>query len=158
MKIKIRKADEKDIAGLNLLLYQVHGVHVNGRPDIFKKGEKKFSDIELKEVLKDDKTPIFVATDENDNILGHCFCVFREVKNDKSLCDRKVWYIDDLCVDKNIRNSGIGKKLYEYVLNFAKENNFTSVTLDVWNFNESAFKFYEKIGFLPLKTLMEKQI
>ena len=44
------------------------------------------------------------------------------------------------------------------MINFAKENNFTSVTLDVWNFNESALKFYEKIGFLPLKTLMEKQI
>ena len=113
---------------------------------------------ELKKLLKDDTKPIFVATDENNNILGHCFCVFREVKNDKSLCDRKVLYIDDLCVDKNIRNSGIGKKLYEYVLNFAKENNFTSITLDVWNFNENALKFYEKIGFLPLKTLMEKQI
>ena len=44
MKIKIRRANKDDIDGLNILLYQVHGVHVNGRPDIFKKGEKKFSD------------------------------------------------------------------------------------------------------------------
>ena len=51
MKIKIRRANKDDIDGLNILLYQVHGVHVNGRPDIFKKGEKKFSDEELKKLL-----------------------------------------------------------------------------------------------------------
>ena len=38
MKIKIRRANKDDIDGLNILLYQVHGVQVNGRLDIFKKG------------------------------------------------------------------------------------------------------------------------
>ena len=156
MKIKIRKADEKDIAGLNLLLYQVHGVHVNGRPDIFKKGEKKFSDIELKEVLKDDKTPIFVATDENDNVIGYIFCIFKQQTNHNVLTDIKTLFIDDLCVDESTRGHNIGKKLYDFALDFAKKEGCYNLTLDAWANNAGAVRFYERLGMKVQKYVFEE--
>ena len=65
-------------------------------------------------------------------------------------------YIDDLCVDEVRRGQHIGKSLYEYVLNYAKENDFYNVTLNVWSLNESAMKFYEACGLVPQKVGMEK--
>ena len=42
----IRRAQEKDMEGINNLLYQVLMVHHYGRPDLFKPGGKKYKDDE----------------------------------------------------------------------------------------------------------------
>ena len=151
----IRRAQIKDMNGINKLLNQVLEVHHNGRPDIFKGNTKKYTDPELEEIIKNDKTPIFVAVDDNDTVMGYAFCIFQQHINNNILTDIKTLYIDDLCVDENLRGQHIGKTLYEYVLNFAKENDFYNVTLNVWSLNENAMKFYEKCGLKPQKVGME---
>ena len=49
----IRLANEKDIEQINNLLFQVHKVHSDARPDLFKAGSKKYTNEELKEIIKD---------------------------------------------------------------------------------------------------------
>ena len=57
----IRRAVDADIPALDRLLFQVHQVHHEARPDLFKAGAKKYTDAQLKAILADDKTPVFVA-------------------------------------------------------------------------------------------------
>ncbi len=147
----IRRAKESDLAGINNLLFQVNNVHADGRPDLFSRGGKKYNDEEVLEIINDDKRPIFVYLDENDQILGYVFCVYQNNYGDKVTL-----YIDDLCVDENCRGHHVGTKLYNYVVDYAKENNIYHITLNVWCLNESAMKFYEKCGLKPLKVMMEK--
>lgn len=150
----IRRAEQKDIDGINLLLRQVLEVHHNGRPDIFKSGKKKYTDDELLEIIKDDLRPIFVAVD-GEAVMGYAFCVFQQHFDNNILTDIKTLYIDDLCVDENIRGKHIGTTLYDYVVKFAKGNGCYNVTLNVWSCNENAMKFYEKCGLKPQKIGME---
>ena len=152
----IRRAEDKDLQGINKLLYQVLMVHHNGRPDLFKADTKKYTDEELLAIINDDTKPIFVGVDENDQVLGYAFCVFQQHIGDNVLTEIKTLYIDDLCVDENLRGQHIGKQLYEHVLSFAKEQGCYNVTLNVWSCNESARKFYEKCGLVPYKVGMEK--
>lgn len=151
----IRRAQERDMARINDLLAQVLMVHYNGRPDLFKCGTRKYTDEELKAILKDDSRPVFVATDENDYVMGYAFCVFQQHLNNNILTDIKTLYIDDLCVDENLRGRHIGKVLYDYVLDFARKNSCYNVTLNVWGRNENAIKFYEKCGLTVQKIGME---
>lgn len=151
----IRKAQEKDIDKINDLLMQVCLVHHRGRPDLFKYGAKKYTDKQLIEIINDPSKPILVAVDENDLVIGYAFCVFIQHIDNNILTDIKTLYIDDLCVDENIRGKHIGKALYDAVLDFAKENSCYNVTLNVWSCNESAMKFYEKMGLVPQKVGME---
>lgn len=153
--MNIRRAEEKDMEGLNRLLLQVCLVHHKGRPDLFKYGAKKYTYEELRAIIHDDKTPIFVAVDEKEEVMGYAFCIFQQHINNNILTDIKTLYIDDLCVDETIRGKYIGKSLYEHVLNFAKESGCYNVTLNVWSLNESAMKFYEKCGLKPQKIGME---
>lgn len=153
--MKIRRAKDKDIEQINRLLFQVCLVHHNGRPDLFKYGAKKYTDEQLKEIIRDEKRPILVAVDEQDCVMGYAFCVFQRHPNDNILTDIKTLYIDDLCVDETLRGGHIGKKIYEAVLDFARENQCYNVTLNVWNCNESAMKFYEACGLKPYKAGME---
>lgn len=152
----IRRAKEKDMTGINNLLYQVLMVHHNGRPDLFKPGGKKYTDEELLAIIQDNKTPIFVGVDEQDQVMGYAFCIFQQHIDNNILTDIKTLYIDDLCVDENLRGQHIGRKLYDYVLDFAKEQGCYNVTLNVWSCNQSAMKFYESCGLVPQKIGMEK--
>lgn len=152
--MEIRRACEKDLAGINSLLCQVLKVHHDGRPDIFKPDAKKYTDDELRVIISDDSRPIFVAVD-SESVIGYAFCIFQQHINNNILTDIKTLYIDDLCVDEKTRGRHIGKSLYDYVIAFAEKNDCYNVTLNVWSCNESAMKFYEKCGLKPQKVGME---
>lgn len=152
----IKRATENNLKGINKLLEQVLMVHHNGRPDLFKAGAKKYTDAELCEILADDKRPIFVAIDDKENVLGYAFCIMKQEIGNNILTDIKTLYIDDLCVDEELRGQHIGTALYDFVKEFAKSEGCYNVTLNVWACNEGAHKFYEKLGLVPQKIGMEE--
>ncbi len=154
--ITVRRAIARDIPRLNDLLYQVATVHADGRPDLFRQGAKKYSDRELRSILKNDATPVFVAVDECDYVLGYAFCIFYENRGHAILTDITTLYIDDLCVDEAARGKGVGTALYRHVLDFAKQSGCYNVTLNVWACNENARRFYEKCGLSVQKIGMEQ--
>ena len=150
----IRRAIGKDIEKIGVLLSQVDMVHHSGRPDIFKIG-RKYSDDELRELLKDDKRPILVSTNENDEVMGYCFCIFQQHIDNSVLTDIKTLYIDDLCVDEKLRGKHIGRELYDAAVKLAKDSGCYNLTLNVWSCNTSALHFYESCGLVPQKVGME---
>ena len=152
--MNIRNAENKDIPQIENLLYQVHKVHADKRPDLFIPGMKKYTADELKEIIADGKRPIYVAEEDN-MILGYAFCVLQQ-QTAPSMVKIKTLYIDDLCVDENTRGKHVGSQLYQYVLSAAKEMGCYNVTLNVWECNPTAKKFYEKCGLSVLKTGMEQ--
>ncbi|MBQ4343183.1 MAG: GNAT family N-acetyltransferase [Erysipelotrichaceae bacterium] len=154
----IRKATVHDLDGLHRLLTQVGEVHHLGRPDLFKEHAKKYDNEQLIELLNDPKRPVFCAVDENEWMMGYAFCMFQQHLHHSVLTDIKTLYIDDLCVDESCRNQHIGKALYQYVLNYAKQKGIYNVTLNVWGFNESAIRFYESCGLSVQKIGMEQII
>ena len=59
----------------------------------------------------------------------------------------KNWILNDLYVDKEYRKQGIGEKLIQTAMNFAKENNSKFVQLSTAVDNYTAQSLYEQIGF-----------
>ncbi len=152
----IERGTEQDMPGIDKLLEQVLMVHHNGRPDLFKANAKKYTDEELKLLLADDSRPIFVAKDEHNQVVGYAFCIHQQYQNHNIMMDMKTLYIDDLCVDETKRGQHIGRQLYDYVINYARDCGCYNVTLNVWACNESAQKFYENCGLKPQKFGMEQ--
>ena len=150
----IRRAIDKDIPKIIDLLKQVCLVHHKGRPDIFKVGTK-YSAQELEVMLKDEKHPILVSVNENDEVQGYCFCILEQHVDNSVLTDIKTLYIDDLCVDETLRGKRIGKELYESAIKHAKDTGCYNLTLNVWSCNQSALRFYESLGLKPQKIGME---
>ena len=154
-EITVRRAEEKDIPRMLDLLVQVCMVHHNGRPDLFKGPATKYSEEELKAILQDPERPIFAAADAADTMQGYAFCIHEQIKGDSVRTDIRTLYIDDICVEETARGQHIGRKLYDHVLEYARQNGFYNVTLNVWACNENAMKFYESCGLRPQKTGME---
>ncbi|MGN1482060.1 GNAT family N-acetyltransferase [Porcipelethomonas sp.] len=151
----VRMAEKRDIEKIGELLLQVCNVHNAGRPDLFRKNGRKYTDQQLEEIIDDKSRPVLVGVDENDRVLGYAFCIFQEHKGDTAMTDIKTLYIDDLCVDEKIRGQHIGEEIYRAVVDFARKNECYNVTLNVWMCNERAVKFYEKCGLYPQKMGME---
>ena len=150
----IRKAKENDIPRILELLSQVNDVHAEGRPDFFIKGRRKYMESDLIMILADDTTPVFVCEKDND-IKGYAFCVIQDLSKCYNLHPNKSLYIDDICVDEKYRRHGVGRKLYDFVMQYAKNEACFNVTLNVWDKNPEAKAFYENMGMKVQKVCME---
>ena len=154
MQDPVRPAEERDIPALLSLLVQVNRVHSEGRPDLFKP-ETKYSAEDLRAVIANPETPVFVYEDETSRVLGHGFCVLQRPDNTRLLQDVLTLYIDDICVDEGARGRHVGKALFDHIRSFAVEKGCHNITLNVWSCNPGARAFYEKLGLVPYKTGME---
>ena len=59
----------------------------------------------------------------------------------------KLAYIKRLVVKKEFRRQGLGQKLLQTVLSFAKEHGFNTIYAGTVEENQNAIKFYESQGF-----------
>lgn len=154
--MKIRSASEKDFDRMIALLQQVLEIHAAIRPDIFVSGTTKYTKEDLAEILADPNRPIYVAADEDDNLIGYAFCVLKETPADaNNMVHYKQLYIDDLCVDESARGQHVGEALFEHVKAQAAAMGCYEVTLCVWDGNDGAERFYEKMGMKTKERMME---
>ena len=146
----IRKARMEDRLGIERLLKEVNNLHVELRPDIFVANAVKYDEEKFDALISSDKTPVFVAVDDEGKVLGHLFCSIRDYKQVAVCRDFKTLFIDE-----TTRGQGVGKALYEFAIGYAREKGCYDVTLNVWEGNKSARAFYEKMGMFPKETQME---
>ena len=151
--MNIRRAEEKDAERVLALLEQVNLFHHLIRPDLFKLATK-YTRSELSVIFSSDDTPVFVCEDEG-VVLGYLFAVMIDHEESEMLMPYRELYIDDLCVDEAARGRGVATMLYEYAKVFAKQAGCRSMTLNVWEGNDGARAFYDKMGMKPQRTRLE---
>jgi len=149
----IRKAETKDIKRILELLSEVLEIHAEIRPDIFVSGTTKYNEEDLKKKLTNENETIYVA-EEDGSVIGFLFSIIQEV-NSRNMKPHKIFYIDDLCVDENIRGKHIGQKLFEFAKEEAKRLGCYEITLNAWEGNESAISFYKKMGLKTKVSTLE---
>lgn len=153
----IRRAVISDIPDILRLLVQVCNVHQAIRPEIFKRDGVKYTESDLCELLQDETRPVWCAV-EDDTFLGYCFCQWVEYCGSSVSTDRRELYIDDLCVDEAVRGRGVATALFRHVTEAARASGTDFITLNVWQGNDSALRFYEKMGMTPRKTTLELRL
>lgn len=141
--MEIRRANKKDINRILDLLSQVLEVHAKLRPDLFVSGTTKYSKDQLSLMVEDDNNPIYVAI-MDDEVVGYAMCQTRVPTS--NMYPKKIFHLDDLCVDEKHREKHIGKTLFEYVVNEAKNRDCYEITLNSWPDNVAAQNFYKKMG------------
>ena len=153
--MEIRRAGEKDLDMVLKLLSEVLEIHAKIRPDIFISGTTKYNREELKAIFRDETTPVYVAVDEKDQVMGYAFCMIKNQPKSDNLVPYRSIYIDDLCVGESWRGHHVGEALFDFVREEARRMGCYEITLNVWEGNDSARKFYDRMGLKPQKTQME---
>lgn len=150
----VRLAEEKDIIRVNELRKQVNDIHVNARPDIFKAGfGKELQDLAW-ELLQGENSDILVV--ERDGVICGMACVDYVRKPQSPYGNpRNFYHVQEIAVDERFRRQGVASELLAFMKEEAKRKHLDKIELDVWEFNESAIKFYQAAGFCETRRWME---
>lgn len=152
---EIRPARADDAPRMLELLEYICALHNGIRPDLFKAGKSKYNTDGIAELIADESRRIFVAVDEDDRVLGYVICILIDHTKDSARCPNTELYIDDLCVDESCHREGIGDKLFKRAKAEAETLGCHNLTLNVWEGNDNALRFYEKHGMRIQKREME---
>ena len=153
-KITIRNFSIDDFKGINYLMNQVHRLHMDSRPDVYRKTNEPISKKDFLGIVSDNNS-ISILAEINNIIVGLCVISIRSISTNIALIARRVAYMEDLCVSQDYRKQGIGKELFIEAKKRTLEFNVDSLELMVWEFNTNAFNFYENQGMNTRSRIME---
>ncbi|MBQ3866507.1 MAG: GNAT family N-acetyltransferase [Clostridia bacterium] len=153
--MKIRRAVASDAARVEALLSQVLEIHARIRPDIFISGTTKYTSREICAMFKNDEKPVYVALDPVGTVIGYAICAVKEQPFSNNMVPFRTLFVDDLCVDEGARGRGVGEKLFSHIKAEGKRLGCYEVTLAVWEGNDAARRFYEKMGMKVKESIME---
>ena len=155
--INVRFAAEKDLPRINELRAQVHALHAEGKPEIFKPGFPDALRDYVFEILIDPNKSI-AAAEYDGKIIG--FAVLNHITRPETpfMYERDYLDIDEFGVDESFRRRGAASAMIEFIREYAVSQGFSRVELNVWGFNEDALAFYEKAGFTTYRRYMEMKL
>ena len=150
----IELATAKDRAEVNRLARQIHLMHMDWRPDIYRMPEELFPEERFAELIS--KRELYVAK-LGGNIVGYALTRIRVVDMPDHM-PRKVFLIEQFCVDEALRNHGIGTQMMEEIRVLAKAFGCTDLQLGVYPQNDAAVAFYQKCGFTIKSIDMQRKV
>ncbi len=152
--VTVRFAREEDLPRVNELRKQVNDLHVAGKPDVFKPGFCNELRDYLYAIWESPRQRIAVA--EADGAVC-AFAVLNHITKPENpfMYERDFLDIDEFCVDEAYRRRGAGSALIRFITDWAKEQGFRRLELNMWEFNRGALAFYEAAGFRTYRRYME---
>lgn len=151
----VRFARKEDYEAINALRAPVCALHSNGYPALFKPVFAKDHQERVLKMMEDPEQDVLVA-EENGQLLGFTMVEYIKREETNSMYAVHEAHIVEIGVDETSQGKGIGTALIQAVKDAAKVRGCRSVQLDVWEFNKSALRFYEKLGFVTLRRKMEQ--
>ena len=150
----IELANDKDRAAVNHLARQIHQLHINWRPDIYRMPEALFPEERFAELIA--KRELYVAK-VGGTVVGYAMVTIRD-QDLPELMKRKVFHIQQFCVDEEFRNHGIGTQMMEELRVLARAFGCTDLQLNVYPENDAAVSFYQKCGFMIQNINMQRKV
>jgi ribosomal protein S18 acetylase RimI-like enzyme len=147
LSMQIREARLSDVDALSALLTEVHALHVAALPHIFAPIETDAqTDALVHNHLTEEACQAFVAEDSN-TLVGYCWIRRYDAPPLHLFVPRRYAEIDTLVVAETHRHRGIGGALVERAHEWAAAQGVDEVRIVVYEFNQEALRFYEKLGY-----------
>lgn len=157
MSVIVRTAKKNELDCINELRKMVNELHVNGRPDVFRQG---FCE-ELKQYVYnkyDDPNSDVLAAIMNNVICGYAIVEYIERPQSPYNNSRKFYHIEEFGVDENARRKGVATALIDFMKKDALTRGYKKIELNMWEFNDGALTFYEKVGFRTYRRYLDMDL
>lgn len=105
---------------------------------------ERFGLVQVQQELQDANVQ-YLLVKQNERLIG--FTKLVKDHSAKGLEGQKVVEIERIYVARTHHGKKLGAKLMQACLNWSKEEGFTTVWLGVWEHNQKALAFYQKMGF-----------
>ena len=136
VKMELRELNEKDLESLIKLYEQLDDANGNFTAEDARKIWK--TEIEGNKKIK------YFGAVENGKVISTCYCLI--IPNLTRL-GSSIAFVENVVTDSEYRGQGLGRKVMEMAIEFARENNCYKVILQSASFRKEAHQFYKNLGF-----------
>ena len=150
-KCIVRLARMEDYESVENIMMQVQELHIEWRPDVYKKCDVVLAYEEFLEAIG---TETLVVAELQNKVVGILLFVYRQIGSDKQV-KRKVLFIDAMAVDEAYRGMGVGHQLFDEIKKIANKKHVDGIELQVNARNVQAKSMYESYGFTEKSINME---
>ena len=151
----IRAASLEDYAGVCRLLDGVDALHHANLPWMFQQpAEPPRTAAYFAGLLNGADSAVYVA--DAGSIVGVAYGFMRAAPELPIFVQQRWGVLDGLAVDATWRRRGLGSSLVRAIEAWAIGAGAAWVELSVYDFNAEARRFYETLGYLPLRTVVRK--
>jgi ribosomal protein S18 acetylase RimI-like enzyme len=156
--VEFRSALLDDFSRIADLKRQIHSAHFKHAPDFYRNVDQPLTEEEYRTLLDPNAVHrAYVLLDDN-RIVAYAFTQLRELQNHSLIHDQKQLFLDDLCVDTNLRGRGYGARLIQEIQHIAEATGCETIELDVWDWNHQAIEFYKHHGLQFTRLRMKKDV
>ena len=157
-ELTIRAATIDDYLAVCELLHELDDLHVRFRPDFFRpiQGPSRPRE-QVAQFIDTDNREILLAVVCKD-IAGLATIQIMDCPNAPMLQPRQSAVMDNLVVNQKFQRMGIGKKLLDCAVEWARSRRIRFIDINVWIDNETGMSFFQTNGFTPLCQRMELRI
>lgn len=158
MEISVRKATAEDYNSLCELFDEIDALHRDNLPHLFQKpgGAAREQDYYLG-LVADENIGLFVS-EVGEKLVGFVHAIVRNTPAFPVFVPRHYAIVDGIVVKSGFQNCGIGKKLMDKMQEWAIARGAASIELNVYEFNETAISFYERLGYQTFSRRMSKEL
>ena len=151
----VRDAVPSDYAALALISDEVHGLHAAAHPSIFREVGTGHSlpQAYFDDLLAGEMSTIQVAEIEG-AVGGFAIVEVFDAPPFEVVVPRRTVFIASMAITERQRRKGFGRALVDAAMAWGRARGATSLELTVWEFNEDAIAFYERLGLAPLNRTM----
>jgi len=158
VEIRVRKAIVDDYKMLCELFDELDSLHRENLPDIFQKASGPIREKDYYSgLIADENVGLFVA-EIGEKIIGFSHVIFKDTPPIPILVPRQYALVDSIVVKSGFQNHGIGRMLMDKMQEWAIAKGATSIELHVYEFNETAISFYERLGYQTFSRKMSKEL
>ena len=158
MTISVRKATTNDYDTLCELFDEIDTLHRDNLPHIFQKPRGSIREEEYYSgLIADESVALFVA-EKGEKLVGFVHAVVRDTPAFPVFVPRRYAIVDGIVVKSGYQNHGIGRILMGKVQEWAIAKGAASIELNVYEFNETAISFYERLGYQTFSRKMSKEL
>jgi ribosomal protein S18 acetylase RimI-like enzyme len=158
MELSIRQANPEDYEELCEVFADIDTLHREALPDVFRAPDGPGRSEEyLASVIADENAALFVAQSDLE-IVGLVQILLRETPDVPIMVPRRYAVVDTLVVKERFRRLGVGRRLMERAHQWAQAKGGTQVEVTVWEFNEGARAFYERLGYSTARRRMRRAL
>lgn len=154
--ITVRPMEEGDFDAVRSLMYELHKVHSDARPDYYLPSDDPL-DREVFEHWFGIES--FGCVAELDGRVAGFFTAYLQHRVGNPLMREMThFYVENFCVAEWAQRRGVGRRLIIEAERLAQLSGADRLTLSVWAFNRDARDFYAAVGFDERVVHLEKRI
>jgi ribosomal protein S18 acetylase RimI-like enzyme len=99
-----------------------------------------------------------LVAEVGEQLVGFVHAIVRDTTAFPVFVLRRYAIVDGIVVKSGFQNQGIGRMLMDKMQEWAIARGGTSIELNVYEFNETAISFYERLGYQTFSRKMGKEI